>query len=210
MNKPKQRQLIITMENLIIKCLKKREKCFESNSCPEWLLTILPTRIKSLDTIIDNEREREEKNKDTIDFSPYKLIKSINLLNDNKSANILNKNEIRSNIEYPNDMSFENDLFENYSQLVSTPSKQQFIYLFHKLKEFEREKTKKTLLNEKKKFKCKEDNCFNHSIVLTDFCKSHLIENDSKQILFIKCNLCQQISIKNDKNNILHFCSYIK
>ncbi|CAF1130479.1 unnamed protein product [Rotaria sordida] len=187
------------MENLVVKCLNKREKCFEINRCPIWLLSILPSRIKSIEINICNDNE--EKSKDLIDISPYKLISSIPLLNEYREYY-----KSKSNIEYPNEISFEYDSISNYSQLIYSPSNQQFNYLFKKLKQFKKDKNIK-LLNEKNLI-CRKENCFNRRIPLTYFCKIHLLEYDYKQILFVKCSHCQQISIKQDKNSILHHCYY--
>jgi len=190
------------MESVVRKCLNVREKCFEINSCPTWLLSILPTRIKSVEAIIDNDNEQQSKI--IVDLSPFKLNSSIPILNED---NLNNSNEQNFNFEYPNDLSFSNELLNSYSQFICSPSNQQLFYLFNILKQFKINKTK-NLLN-KSENKCKETNCSNKSIPLTDFCKIHLLENDSKQILFVKCNHCQHISIKQDNNNILHFCSYL-
>ena len=62
------------MENLLRKSLNKREKCFEVNWCPEWLSTILPARIKSVELIVENENEQA---KIPVDLSPYQLNFSI-------------------------------------------------------------------------------------------------------------------------------------
>jgi hypothetical protein len=185
------------MENLLRKSLNKREKCFEINSCPEWLLTILPTRIKSVELIVENENEQS---KIAIDLSPYQLNSSIPKLNEE----ILNQNQM--NIEYPNDIYQNNQLLMNSSQLIFSPSNEQLIYLLKKLKQFKENENKIFFLNENVN-QCKEENCSNKKIPLTNFCLNHLFKNDSKQILFVKCNFCQDISIKEDNRNILHICS---
>jgi len=193
------------MESVVRKCLNIREKCFEINNCPIWLLSILPARIKSVESIVDNDNEQQSKI--ILDLSPFKFNSSIPLLNEQKLKNDYFEN---LNFEYPNDFSFENQLFNNYSQLIYSPSNQQLFYLFKKLKEFQQEKSNNLFLKKKnKKNKCKKMNCLNDSIPLTLFCKIHLLENDEKQVLFVKCNHCQQISIQQDNKNILHFCSYL-
>lgn len=196
------------MERLVIKCLNKREQRFELNSCPVWLSSLIPTRIKSVEPII--EYDNEQKSQPVVDLSPYTLVTSIPLLNEDKLNDIDQRKivEKNSNFEYPNDASFENDLYRNYSQLIRSPSNQQLIYLFEKLKEFQKEKQKTSsheILNQ-----CNEINCSNRSIPLTSFCKRHLLEKDKNQILFVKCHHCQQIAIQHDNNAFLHFCSYLK
>lgn len=192
------------MESVVRKCLNVREKCFEINSCPIWLLSILPNRTKSVESIIENDNEQQQQSKIDVDLSPFKLNNSIPILN---SENLKNSFPENFNFEYPNEISFSNELLNNYSQFIYSPSNEQFIYLFNKLKQLKENKIK-ILLN-KNENKCKQINCSNKTVPLTQFCKIHLIENDSKQILFIKCHHCQQISIKQDNNNILHFCSYL-
>jgi hypothetical protein len=191
------------MESIVRKSLNKREKCFEMNSCPIWLLSILPARIKSVESIVDQENN-EQQSKFNVDLSPFKFNSSIPLLNEEK---ILYFNENKSHFEYPNDISFENQFLNNSSQLISSPSNEQLFYLFNQLKQFQK-KTKRRNFSKKTEVKCREMNCFNNSIPLTEYCPHHLLENDEKQILFVKCNQCQQISIQEDKKNILHFCSY--
>ena len=191
------------MENLVRKCLNKRQACFEASSCPTWLLSILPNRIKSVETNLDNDIE--QKPKEVVDLSPYKLISSIPLLNDEKQNNNLEKD---SNFEYPNDLSFANDELKSDCRLIYSPSNQQLFYLFNKLKEFQREKRPQSFIETKSQ--CKQINCQNRTIPLTSFCKIHLLENDDQQILFVKCHQCQQISFKEDNNNILHFCPFLK
>jgi len=187
------------MESVVRKSLDIREKCFEINSCPTWLLSILPNRIKSVESIVDNDNEQQSKL--NIDLSPFKLNLKIPILNQE------NLNIEYSNFEYPNNFSFNNQIFNNYSQFIYSPSNQQLFYLFNQLKQFKQNK-KQNLIKTKKENQCKQINCLNKLIPLTKYCKIHLLENDSKQILFIKCNHCQHLSIKEDKNNILHFCPY--
>jgi hypothetical protein len=192
----KDKKIDIKMENLLRKSLNKREKCFEINACPEWLSTILPTRIKSVELIVENDNEQT---KVPIDLSPYQLNSSIPKLNEE----ILNQTKI--NVEYPNDISQENQLLNNASQLIFSPSNEQLIYLFNKLKQFQ--PNEKKISSYKTFNQCQEENCSNKKIPLNDYCLIHLFENDSKQILFVKCNHCQHISIKDDNRNILHICS---
>jgi hypothetical protein len=186
------------MESLLRKSLNRREKCFEKNVCPTWLLSILPTRIKSVESIVDNDNEQQIKI--DIDLSPYQLISSIPQLNQQISK------ETNSYFEYPNQISFQSEQLNNYSQFICSPSNQQLIYLFKQLKQFQEKKTKNSL--KKNENKCEEENCFNRSIPLTSFCKIHLLEKNFKQILFVKCHHCQQISIKEDNKNLIHFCPY--
>ena len=61
----------------------------------------MPTRIKSVELIVENENEPA---KVAVDLSPYQLNSSIPKLN----QQILNQNKI--NIEYPNNISQENQL----------------------------------------------------------------------------------------------------
>jgi len=166
------------------------------NSCPEWLSTILPARIKSVELIVENETEQA---KIPVDLSPYQLNLSILKL----TEEILHQNKV--NIEYPNDISQENQLLNNASQLIFSPSNEQLIYLLKKLKEYQPNE-KKILFNETSN-PCKEENCSQKKVPLSDYCLNHLFANDSKQILFTKCEHCQQISIKDDNRNILHICS---
>ncbi|CAF1059667.1 unnamed protein product [Rotaria sp. Silwood1] len=203
------------MEKLVVKCLNKREKCFEINSCPIWLLSILPNRIKSIEKSKYNDNE--DKIKERInDISTYKYVNLIELFNENKRQEEEEEEEeeeyINYNIEYPNNIQYSNDLFSNYSQLIYSPSNKQFSYLFNILKQYKYNinKTLKEKEKEKEKSKCKILNCLNRSIPLTNYCQIHLIEYDNKQILFIICNLCQHISIKNDNNFIIHHCPYNK
>jgi hypothetical protein len=196
------------MESVVRKCLNVREKCFEVNSCPVWLLTILPTRITSIESINDNDNEQQSK--EVIDLSPFKLVSSIPLLNQENLNYIyqINNDDMNSNFEYPNDLSFENEQLNNSYQFISSPSNQQLNYLFKKLKQFQQQKIQNP--SHQNKDLCKHANCSNHSIPLTSFCKIHLLENDQKQILFDKCNHCQQLSVHHDNTNILHFCSFFK
>jgi hypothetical protein len=196
------------MESVVRKCLNVREKCFDENSCPIWLSTILPTRIKSIESIGDNDNEQQSK--EIVDLSPFKLISSIPLLNQENVNYIYqsNNSESNSNFEYPNDFSFENEQLNNSYQFITSPSNQQLFYLFNKLKQFQQKKVPDSF-NENQT-KCKHSNCSNRLIPLTSFCKIHLLENDEKQILFDKCNHCQQISVHHDKINLLHFCSWFK
>jgi hypothetical protein len=187
------------MECLVRKSLNVREKCFEDNVCPFWLLSILPVRIKSVESIVENECEQDLK---LIDLSPYKLLNRISLLNKEKAKD--------ENVEYPHQSSFICQQLNNYSQFIYSPSNEQLIYLLNQLKKEEKEKEdgekKKINLNENE---CEEMNCIRRSIPLTRFCKIHLNEKDKEQILFVKCHFCDEIIVKEDKNNILHFCSYL-
>lgn len=185
------------MENFLRKSLNKREKSFEINSCPEWLLTILPTRIKSVELIVENENEQS---KVSIDLNPYELNLSIPKLNEE----ILNKINLE---EYSNEIYYKNQILKNSFQYLFSPSNQQFIYLFNQLKQQYEQINEKKFFFKENLNQCKETNCSNKQIPLTNFCLFHLYKNDSKQILFVKCNQCQQISIKEDNKNILHICS---
>ena len=187
------------MSNIVRKSLNNREKCFDCHGCPEWLLTILPTRIKSVQSIV-GEGENEQQIKSIIDLSPYQLNNSIPILNFNKE-NQLNSNE--NSFEYPNKNSFE-----DFDQMIYSPSNKQLINLLNQLKEQQQQKRKNEILNKEKELnECLEMNCLNKSIPLTNYCQKHFLKNDSKQILFVQCNLCQQLSIKQDNKNLLHFCS---
>ncbi|CAF1217959.1 unnamed protein product [Adineta steineri] len=188
------------MESLLRKSLNKREKRFEISQCPSWLLTILPTRIKTVESIIDNDNEQQIK-EETIDLKPYKLISSIPILNKDNEINF------NQTSEYPNNLSFEYEQLNNYFQLIHSLSNQQFIYLLNKLKEFEIIKNKNSFTN-KSQNKCKQIDCLNKPIPLNLFCKNHLLENNFKQILFVPCTDCEQISIKHDQKNLLHICSH--
>ena len=89
--------------------------------------------------------------------------------------------------------------------MIFSPSNEQLIYLWKNLKQYQQTE-KKISLNEISN-PCKEENCSNKKIPLSDYCLTHLFENDSKQVLFVRCHHCQQISIKDDNQNVLHICS---
>lgn len=171
------------MESLIKKSLNKREKSFEKSSCPLWLLNILPTPFKTIEIINENENENDQQ-QIFDDFKPYELIQRIPLLKkcDNEPSN-------------------------NSLQLLYLSSNEQIINLMKKLREHKQMKLKKRN-EENRRNQCEEPFCSNLSIPLSSFCKKHFLEKDSKQILFVKCSICQQIQIKFDEKNLFNFCSH--
>lgn len=186
------------MESLLKRSLNNREKSFEIDSCPLWLSKILPNRIKTVELIVENVNEAV---KSPIDLSPYQLNCSIPLLNDQ-----LIFREDSTNDEYPHDQSHLDQFLRNSSEYLIKPSNEQISFLLNQLKENQfnqREKLKK----ETKFNKCENTNCGKERIPLSNYCLSHLYEEDSKQILFVQCHFCQQISFKEDKKNLLHLCS---
>ena len=187
------------MESLLRKCLNNREKSFEIDSCPAWLSKILPNRIKSVELIVENVNEPI---KVPIDLTPYQLNSSIPLLND---QDISQEDSPPHTDEYPNDKSHQNQLLANSYEYLLNPSNEQIIYLLNQLKQIQ--SNEKKISVKENVVECSEETCSKERIPLTNYCLSHLFANDSQQILFVQCHLCQHIAFKEDKKNLLHICS---
>lgn len=187
------------MQNVLRKSLLKREKCYEDNICPRWLLNILPNRIKSIELIEENEDQSKVV---VVDLFPFEMNNGIPQLTSKVTCE--NRNV---HFEYPNEIANENQSFENSFQFLYSPSNQQLNFLFNKFKD-NFQSNFDEIAQEINENKCSQTNCSIRRIPLTDFCEKHLIENDRKQILFSECRFCQQSHFEKDNKNLLHFCSY--
>jgi hypothetical protein len=192
------------MDSIVRKCLSARERTFEQSGCPAWLSSILPSRIKSVETIIDNECESEPT--PPVDLSPYKLVHRIVLLpKQNVDGSAVSVSNVDQH-EYPHQSSFVDEQLNNACQLLYSPSNAQLLELLTRLRRRDvgSERAAPVLHDNQR---CTITDCERRRVPLTRFCRTHLIDNDDQQIFVSKCSDCDEMFVREDKRAIFHLCS---
>ena len=199
----------MTMASLTRKCLNAREESFAEDHCPCWLSSILPSRLQSAESAIDHDHD-DEHDVNKVDLDPYKFTSRFLTLTDErqKSSDEVDRLVV-DHYEYPHRHSFVAQQLQDLSQLIFSPSNEQLMSLCQRVQRTEnksRSTDRRPLVQHAKKT-CDQVSCVSPRIPFSSFCKFHLVEKDNTQVLLTRCCHCDEITVRDDKRHLLHFCS---